>query len=50
MITPAHPGDGAAQPRRADSTLVKALTRAFQWKRMLESGEHDTIAEQGCTP
>ena len=37
--------EGAAQPRRADNTLVKALARAFRWKRMLESGEFATIAE-----
>jgi len=37
--------DGAAQPRRTDNTLVKALARAFRWKRMLESGELATIAE-----
>ncbi len=37
--------DGAAQPRRPDNTLVKALARAFRWKRMLESGEFVTIAE-----
>lgn len=37
--------EGAAQPRRTDSTLVKALARAFRWKRMLESGEYATIAE-----
>ena len=37
--------EGAAQPRRADNTLVKALARAFRWKRMLESGEYATIAE-----
>ena len=37
--------EGAVQPRRADSTLVKALARAFRWKRMLESGEFATIAE-----
>jgi len=36
---------GIAQPRRADSTLVKALARAFRWKRMLEAGEFATIAE-----
>ena len=36
---------GAAQPRRTDNTLVKALARAFRWKRMLESGEFVTIAE-----
>ena len=37
--------DGPMQPRRTDSTLVKALARAFRWKRMLESGEFATIAE-----
>ena len=37
--------EGVAQPRRTDNTLVKALARAFRWKRMLESGEFATIAE-----
>lgn len=37
--------EGAAHPRRTDNTLVKALARAFRWKRMLESGEFATIAE-----
>lgn len=37
--------EGAAAPRRTDSTLVKALARAFRWKRMLESGAFATIAE-----
>ncbi|MCR9069510.1 MAG: hypothetical protein NXH79_11760 [Rhodobacteraceae bacterium] len=37
--------EGAAQPRRTDNTLIKALARAFRWKRMLESGEFATIAE-----
>ncbi len=37
--------EGAAQPRRTDSTLVKALARAFRWKRMLESGAFATSAE-----
>jgi hypothetical protein len=36
---------GAVQPRRTDCTLVKALARAFRWKRMLESGEFATIAD-----
>jgi hypothetical protein len=40
-----HPPEGAAQPRGTDNTLVKALARAFRWKRMLESGEFVTIAE-----
>ena len=37
--------DSAAQPRRTDNTLVKALARAFRWKRMLESGEFASISE-----
>ena len=37
--------EGTEQPRRTDNTLVKALARAFRWKRMLESGEFTTIAE-----
>jgi hypothetical protein len=37
--------DGAMLSRRTDSTLVKALARAFRWKRMLESAEFATIAE-----
>lgn len=37
--------DGAAQPSRTDNTLVKALARAFRWKRMLDSGDFVTIAE-----
>ena len=37
--------EGGKQPRRTDSTLVKALARAFRWKRMLESSEFATIAE-----
>lgn len=40
-----HLPDGAAPGRKPDSTLVKALARAFRWKRMLESGEFTTIAE-----
>lgn len=37
--------EGAAHPRRTDSVLVKALARAFRWKRMLESGEFASISE-----
>ena len=31
--------------RHPDDALIKALARAFRWKRMLESGEFTTIAE-----
>jgi len=30
---------------RPDSTLVKALARAWRWQRMLEGGEYATLAE-----
>jgi len=30
---------------RVDSTLVKALARAFRWKKILESGRFATITE-----
>ena len=37
------PAVGAAA--RIDSTLVKALARAFRWRRMLESGMVSTVGE-----
>lgn len=37
--------DGASSQRKIDNTLIKALARAFRWKRMLESGEFTTMAE-----
>lgn len=40
-----HLPDGVRPDRKADNTLIKALTRAFRWKRMLESGEFATIAD-----
>ena len=36
---------GVTHSRRTDNTLVKALARAFRWKKMLESREFATIAE-----
>ena len=36
---------GAREPRQTDNTLIKALARAFRWKRMLETGEYATINE-----
>ncbi len=32
-------------PSGADSTLVKALARAFRWRRMMETGRYGTIDE-----
>ncbi len=38
------PVDGPT-PRKAEDTLVKAMARAFRWKRMLDTGEFSTIAD-----
>ena len=37
--------EGVTHSRRTDNTLVKALARAFRWKKMLVSWEFATIAE-----
>ena len=37
--------EGATAARAPDNTVVKALARAFRWKRMLESGEFASISE-----
>lgn len=37
--------EGTAQLRRTDGALLKALARAFRWKRMLDTGRFTTIAE-----
>lgn len=46
--------EGVEHPRRTDSTLVKALARAFRWKRMLESGSsppsHNWPSARGSHP
>jgi hypothetical protein len=47
VVTP----EGAtwAPPRpRVDSTVVKAIARAFRWRKLLETGIHGTIAEIGA--
>jgi len=36
---------GEREPRQTDNTLIKALARAFRWKRMLESGHFTTIGD-----
>jgi hypothetical protein len=44
VLTP----DGAPMPPSAphiDSTLVKAIARAFRWQKLLETGRYATIKE-----
>ncbi|CAH0164334.1 hypothetical protein [Roseomonas sp. CECT 9278] len=43
MIAPSSPANRGFSA--ADTTLVKALARAFRWRRMLESGRFGTIDE-----
>lgn len=38
------PDDAPVRPS-TDNTLIKALARAFRWKRLLDSGEFATITE-----
>jgi len=40
-----HLPDGASRQHKIDNTLVKAVARAFRWKRMLETGEFASISE-----
>jgi len=35
-------------PTRADPTLVKALARAFRWRKMLESGKYGSVGEMAA--
>ena len=37
--------DMLTMPARVDVTLVKALARAFRWRRLLEDGSYSTIKE-----
>lgn len=43
VLTPASTTNRG--PSAADTTLVKAVARAFRWRRMLESGRFATIDE-----
>ena len=44
MVLP--PGaEGQPDPATVNSAVVKALARAFRWKRLLETGEFATLAE-----
>ena len=43
VLTPG--GMAPRGPSAADTTLVKALARAFRWRRMMETGRYGTIDE-----
>ena len=45
VVLPESATGGDVSPPRVNSTLVKALARAFRWRRMLETGRYGTITE-----
>lgn len=38
-------GSGCVVDRKPDGALVKAVARAFRWRKMLEAGKHATLAD-----
>lgn len=42
---PSTPQHWAPQRPRVDSTLVRALARAFRWQAMLDQGRFNTVSE-----
>src|SRR5262245_34977502 len=45
MVTPDGAGRWTPPRARVDTAMVKAIARAYRWRRMLESGVYATIAE-----
>ncbi len=45
VITPDGAPAYASPPPRIDSAMVKALARAFRWRKLLETGVYGTIDE-----
>jgi hypothetical protein len=45
VVSPAGAPSWAPRQAQIDSTLVKAIARAFRWRRLLEDGVYVTIEE-----
>jgi hypothetical protein len=45
VLTPGDNSSWAPARAQVNSTLVKALARAFRWRRMMEAGRYGTIDE-----
>ncbi len=45
VITPDGSAASPAPRARVDSALLKALARAFRWRKLLETGDYATIEE-----
>ncbi len=48
VVTPARDGGEVALPTRADPPLVKALARAFRYRRLLDEGRYVSISEMAA--
>ena len=45
VITPEGASSWAPARARVDSTIIKAVARAFRWRRLLETGVYATVEE-----
>jgi hypothetical protein len=45
IVTPEGASVWAPRHARVDSTLIKALARAYRWKRMLDDGHYGSVSE-----
>jgi hypothetical protein len=45
LISPDGAPSWAPPRRRVDNAMVKALARAFRWRKMLETGVYNTVEE-----
>jgi hypothetical protein len=45
IVRPAGSGPSSSIATRADPAMVKALARAFRWKRLLDNGRYASISE-----
>lgn len=48
VVTPVRDGDETTLPTRADPALVKALARAFRYKKLLDEGRYASITEMAA--
>src|SRR3954454_4952981 len=47
IIAPEGAAPWAPPRARIDNTMVKAITRAFRWRRLLEEGQYGSVVELG---
>ena len=45
VVTPEGATWSPSRPR-IDSTIIKALARAFRWRKLLETGVHVTVGDR----